>query len=189
MESEDQCPREWVRRTTPSKCVAGILLSYLVFILTGIVSPCHALDNEKTRASLRGLPGFFLMVEDVRVDIEDDGLTRNDIHGLAEKFLTDAGIKLLSRDAWRETPGSPWLYLYAQVMRRGYGDDRVYVFRISIEAKQRVTLAGRPESEEIHATTWSRSILGKTRWIEEIKEGVEISLQYFVEAYRSVNDL
>ncbi len=165
------------------------MLSCLAFAVIGPVSTSYALDNEKTRASLSGLPGFYLVVEDLRVEIEEDGLTRNEIHAFAGKLLADAGIRLFSMDEWQEAPGSPWIYLYAHVMRRGYGDDRVYVFNISVEVKQRVNLAGKPGSEEIHATTWSRSILGKSAWIEDIKKGVEICVQDFVEAYNSVNNI
>lgn len=187
MRSGNQYLIEKARRTASHKRAAGILLSCLAFVLTGAVSPCHALDNEKTRASLRGIPGFYLVVEDLRVEIEEDGLTRNEIHRIAGEHLTAAGIRLLSGAEWEETPGSPWLYLYAHVMRRGHGDDRVYVFNISVEVKQRVNLAEKPDSEEIHATTWSRSILGRSAWIEDIKKGVEACIHDFVEAYRSVN--
>lgn len=187
MLSEERNSWKKERRIRPFKLASGLLLSFMAIALAAPVSKCLALDNEKTRASLRGLPGFFLMVEDVRVEIEEEGLSRNEIYRYAEEYLSNAGIRVLSAEEWGETPGNPWLYLYPQVIRRGFGDERTFVFRISIEVKQRVELAERPVSEEIHATTWSRSILGTTRWIDEIMDGVEICLQYFVDAYRSVN--
>jgi len=164
-----------------------LLLALTVAVLAGHAEPCRALDNDKTRLSLKGLPGVYLMVEDLRLEIEEDGLTRNEIHGLAQELLSSAGIRLLSETEWQETPGRPWLYLYAHVMRREYVDERVYVFNISIEVKQQVRLARAQEAEPLHATTWSRAILGKSGWLEDIRKGVEICLQDFVEAYRSVN--
>ena len=167
--------------------VRGLLLALTVALLAGHAAPCNALDNDKTRVSLEGLPGVYLVVEDLRLEIEEDGLTRNEIHGFAEKLLTSAGIRVLSEAEWQETPGRPWLYLYAHVMRREYVDERVYVFNISIEVKQQVRLARAPEAEPVHATTWSRSILGKSGWLEDIRKGVEICIQDYIEAYRSVN--
>ncbi|MCF8062011.1 MAG: hypothetical protein K9M82_05800 [Deltaproteobacteria bacterium] len=179
--------RDAVRRTALGWGNAGLLLLVLAVALAGYAVPCHGLDTDKTRASLEGLPGVYLMVEDLRLEIEEDGLTRNEIHGFAKKLLTSAGIRLLSEEEWQETPGRPWLYLYAHVMRREYVEERVYLFNISIEVKQQVRLSRAPDAEPIYATTWSRSILGKSGWLEDIRKGVELSLQDFIEAYRSVN--
>ncbi len=187
MGSEERQGAKPLRRTEVRLCKCGLLLLALAAAPVGYARPCSALDNDKTRASLEGLPGVYLVVEDLRLEIEEDGLTRNEIHGLAEKLLTSAGIRLLSEAEWQEMPGSPWLYLYAHVMRREYVDERVYVFNISVEVKQQVRLARAPEAEPVHATTWSRAILGKSGWLEDIRKGVEICLQDFVEAYRSVN--
>ena len=159
----------------------------LAVTLIGHARSGRALDNDKTRGSLEGIPGVFLVVEDLRLEIEEDGLTRNGIHGTARELLSSARIRLLSEAEWQQTPGRPWLYLYVHVMRREYVEERVYVFNISIEVKQRVKLVRAPEAEPVHATTWSRSILGKSGRLEDIRKGVEICLQDFVEAYRSVN--
>ncbi len=187
MGSEGRKEHDAVRRTGLLVRTARCLLLALTVVLAAHAEPCLALDNDKTRASLEGLPGMYLVVEDLRLEIEEDGLTRNEIHGLAEKLLTSAGIRLLSEAEWQETPGSPWLYLYAHVMRREYVEERVYVFNISVEVKQQVRLARAPEAEPVYATTWSRAILGKSGWLEDIRKGVEICLQDFVDAYRSVN--
>ncbi len=146
-----------------------------------------ALDNDRTRASLQGLPGVFPVVEDLRVEIEEDGLTRNEVRRHLEQRLTDAGIRLLTEAQWRETPGSPWLYLYAHVMRREYVNERVYVFNISIEVKQKALLTRTTDAEPLHVTTWSRSFLGKSAWLEDVREALDLCIQDFVEAYRSVN--
>jgi hypothetical protein len=164
-----------------------ILLLTLAVAMAGHARPGHALDNDRTRASLEGLPGVYLVVEDLRLEIEEDGLTRNEIHGTAKELLSKAGIRLLTEAEWLEAPGRPWLYLYAQVMRREYVQERVYLFNISIEVKQQVELVRTTDAEPVHATTWSRSILGKSAWLEDIRKGVEICLRDFVEAYRSVN--
>jgi len=164
----------------------GLMAAMVVW---GFTSPCLALDNVATRATLKGLAGVYLMVEDLRLEIEEDGLTRNEIHQTAWERLESGGIPLLSEEEWHETPGSPWLYLYAHVMRREFVDERVYIFNISIELKQKAKLAVTPDADPVFVTTWSRTILGKSGYIDDIRKGVDLCLQDFVEAYRSVNGL
>jgi hypothetical protein len=175
---------------TRARRLAGFSVGLMVAMaLWGFTSPCSALDNAKTRATLKGLAGVYLMVEDLRLEIEEDGLTRNEIHQTAWDRLESGGIRLLSEEEWRETPGSPWLYLYAHVMRREFVDERVYIFNISIELKQKAKLAVAPDADPVFVTTWSRTILGKSGYIDDIRKGVYLCLQDFVEAYRSVNGL
>lgn len=157
-------------------------------LILGIAS-ARAVDNERTRQTLRGLKGVYAVVEDLRLEIEEEGLTRNEIHKTAVETLRAAGIPVLSEEAWQEAPGSPWLYLYAHVMRREFVEERVYVFNISIELKQKVSLTRAPEEEAVFATTWSRALLGKSGYLEDIRKGVQICLDDFIDAYGSMNPL
>ena len=176
-----------IRMGTLGGCLGIIALAIAVMALNGPAQPCLALDNATTRATLKGLPGVYLMVEDIRLEIEEDGFTRDEMDQLARKHLESAGVRLIPEEEWRDLPGSPWLYLYAHVMRREFVEERVYIFNISIELKQKATLARMPQEDPVFVTTWSRSILGKSGFLEDIRRGVELCLEDFVEAYRSVN--
>ena len=151
------------RRRRLWRLLASLAAVVAALAAAGQASPCLALDNAATRATLKDLPGVYLMVEDVRLEIEEDGLTRNEIHQTALKRLESAGIRLLSEAEWRDIPGSPWLYLYAHVMRREFVEERVYVFNISIELKQKAALARTPDAEPVFATTWEPVHPGEER--------------------------
>jgi len=175
------------RRGAPWGRLAFIAVAVAVMAVAGSASPCLALDNATTRATLKGLPAVYLMVEDLRLEIEEEGFTRNEMDQIARKLLESAGVRLIPEAEWLDMPGSPWLYLYAHVMRREFVEERVYVFNISVELKQKATLARAPDGEPVFVTTWSRSLLGKSGYLEDIRKGVEICLEDFVEAFRSVN--
>ena len=169
----------------PSHSALLVTIAAFLSLVLGVV-PAGAVDNERTRQTLRGLQGVYVVVEDLRLEIEEEGLTRNEIHKTAVEALGTAGIPVLSEEAWQEAPGSPWLYLYAHVMRREFVDERVYVFNTSIEVKQKVSLERAPE-EDVFATTWSRALLGKSGYLEDVRKGIQLCLDDFIEAYRSMN--
>jgi len=166
---------------------ALVVIALAFFCLSLGVAPAESVDNERTRQTLRGLEGVYVVVEDLRLEIEEEGLTRNEIHKMAVETLGAAGVPVLSEDAWQEAPGSPWLYLYAHVIRREFVEERVFVFNLSIELKQKVNLTRAPEEEDVFATTWSRALLGKSGYLEDVRKGVQVCLEDFIDAYRSMN--
>ena len=60
------------------------------------VAPATASDSEIDRASLKGLTGVFVLVEDLNPPEEQAGLKTADIQADAEEKLKAAGIPLLS---------------------------------------------------------------------------------------------
>ena len=66
-----------------------LILVLLLLASTG----AQGLDNENTRATLRGLNGVQVVVEDMmKPDIERDGLTRQQLQTDVELRLRKAGI-------------------------------------------------------------------------------------------------
>lgn len=152
-------------------------------------APGSAMDNNQTRPTLKGLTGVHIIIEDLRLEIEEAGLTRDLINKLARQKLGSADIALLSEQEWRETPGNPWLYIYAHVMKREFVEERVFIFNISIELKQKVVLVRTQDRQPVFATTWSKAILGKSGNLDDVRMGLELCLEDFIEAYRSANGL
>jgi hypothetical protein len=165
-----------------------ILCGTLVVNMALMAGPsrAYALDNEQTRPSLRDLTGVYVIMEDLKPDVERDGLNSGELHSDIENRLKEAGIKVLSGRAWREEEGRPWLYVYPHVLRREFYARMVYVFSISVEFKQQVSLVRNP-SVEVFATTWSKNVVGKTGFPEDIRKNILSALDDFIEAFFSVN--
>jgi hypothetical protein len=170
--------------------IRNTLKTWIMIVLTTACAlPALAMDNDQTRPTLKGIAGVHVVVEDLRLEIEEAGLTRDLIAKLAQDKLGSAGIKILSDEEWRETPGNPWLYIYAHVMRRELVKEKVFIFNIDIELKQKVLLVRIQDRQPVFATTWSKAILGKSGSLDDVRMGLELCLEDFIEAYRSANGL
>ena len=66
-------------------------------LLLWSLAPAMASDSEIDRASLKGLTGVFVLVEDLNPPEEQAGLKAADIQADAEQQLKAAGIPLLSK--------------------------------------------------------------------------------------------
>jgi hypothetical protein len=145
-----------------------------------------ALDNEKTRLTMKGLKGVYVVVEDLDLKIEGEGLGREQLQKGAELELGKAGIRILSEEEWRNEEGEPWLYIYVHVVKKLLQKKAVYIFHISIELKQKVRLL-RESGGEVFATTWSKAVLGKSGELKDVEKGLKAMLTFFIEAFNSVN--
>src|SRR5665213_1189596 len=77
------------------------------------VAPATASDSDIDRASLKGLTGVFVLVEDLNPAEEQAGLKTADIQADAVQQLQAAGIPLLSKEQDIQAPGMPTLYINA----------------------------------------------------------------------------
>jgi hypothetical protein len=126
-------------------------------------------DNEFTRPTLRGLKEVGVLVEDLGPEIERSGLSITQIQTDVELRLRMAGIKVLSKEEYFETPWSPYLYVHVNVFKAEA--IRAYVYSISVELEQDVYLA-RIFREQLVA-------LEKRGLSPEAKESLERGKQYF----------
>src|SRR5437879_13447851 len=67
-----------------------------------------ARDTEYTRATLRGLEGVWVVVEGLGPDVEQAGLTKQQLQTDVELWLRKAGIPVLTEKVVLEVPGAPW---------------------------------------------------------------------------------
>ncbi len=162
-----------------------IFLIVIVLCKLSIASFLFASDNNVNRLSLRGLKGVYVSVEKIDSEIEKDGLTKSLIRKDVELKLQRAGIKILSRDKWFETTGSPYLYVNVNVLKLPASKE--YIYSINTAFRQNVYPVREP-IEVIGATTWSiGEIVGITYNLNKIRSSVKGQADKFIKTYLTVN--
>jgi hypothetical protein len=140
-------------------------------------------DDRDDRASLRGIEGVRIVVEDLDPEVVKDGLTEGQIRADVDLKLSVAGIKVLSEEENRKEKGHPWLYVNAAIMKTDSGS---YVYTIFIEFNQDVRLVRDPDVE-VSIGTWEVVHTGMTEKLSHIRERVKTHVDEFVNAFLSVN--
>ena len=151
------------------------------------IAPAAASDSEIDRASLKGLQGVFVLVEDLNPPEEEAGLKAADIQADAEQQLKAAGIPLLSKAQNLDTPGMPTLYVSVSVASSTATD--VWPFSIDVNLEQQATLKRSPDTFVPTAVTWHVGSLGAVDKsnIRSVRERVNEQVAKFVNAYFKVN--
>jgi hypothetical protein len=174
----------YTHTTTRSfRVLAGLAVLWGFIGLAGGKS--WATDSERTRATLRGVEGVHVVVEDLRPDVERAGLTRQQLQTDVELQLRQAGIPLVTSAERVHVPGQPFLAVAVHVVPRA--DGLLAAYAITVEVYQVASL----ETAAVKATvsTWS---VGKTGSIglpllAALRDSVKDSVEHFINAYLSVN--
>jgi hypothetical protein len=158
---------------------AALLLSSLV--------PATASDSEIDRASLKGLQGVYVLVEDLNPPEEQAGLKTVDIQADIVQKLQAAGIPLLSKDQDIQTPGMPTLYVSVSVASSPSGD--LWPFSVDVNLEQQATLKRNPDTFVPTAITWHVGAIGAVDKsnVRSIRDRVNEQIAKFVNAYNKVN--
>jgi hypothetical protein len=144
--------------------------------------PCPAPAGEAQASgsrpsSLKGLPGFHVVVERLAPKVEEAGLTQQDLQSDVQSRLEEAGVPL-SKDA-------PVL-LYANVAV--VCSDLVCAYNVNLEVQQAVHPVLHPEAGPLLATTWNTGTTGLTdRRLRSIRDRVGEQVDQFLKAYRTAN--
>ena len=144
-----------------------------------------AQDNEDTRATLRGVEGVLVFVEDLGDDVEHAGLTRQQIRTDVELRLRKAGIRILTEAERVGMPGAPWLSVNVIVYL--HPDTRLAAFRIDVSLQQLAFLA--TDGSRALVSTWSvgeTGIVGRRR-LFDLRNDVKDQVDAFVNAYLRVH--
>jgi len=163
------------------------LCSWVIGILIFVASPLGALNSEMNRATLQGLKGVRVLMEDLAPEVEREGLVKNQLQRNVEEKLRSAGIRVFSQEETVRTPGEPYLYVNVNV-NFAKGEEEVCSYSIDIAIIQNVTLARNPKQTS-YAITWSTGgvgMIGK-KSLRELKESVDEIVEIFVQAFFSVN--
>jgi hypothetical protein len=159
-------------------------IAIVVFILA-LVTPAVAQDTKDERATLAGLTGVSVGVENMSAEAERDGLTRSALQTDVELKLRLAGIPVLTLMESVLAPNGANLYLNVNML----GDEMgLYAYSIRLELKQRVRLYRDP-TVVTPAATWgtgSVGLVGKVR-LTSVRDGVRDRLDQFINAYLAAN--
>jgi hypothetical protein len=155
----------------------------IIGVLTLLSSSVFALKQKFSQPTFSGLEGIYFAVEDLNPEIEQDGLTTNQIKGDVERKLRLAGIKVLSQEEWKKEKGSPYLYVNAHIMKVMNG---VYVFNITTAFIQEVHLVRR-SNIRVPASIWSAETLGISDHLKDIRNPTKDCVDKFINAYLSMN--
>jgi len=146
-----------------------------------------ASDDEYSGKSLRGLRGVYVLVEDLRPEVEQAGLTKAMIQTDAELKLRLAGIRVLTQDENLKEPGMPYLYLRATVFQ---SSPKSWRFSVTVELTQYVQLTRNP-AIVVGAHTWSserlNGIAPSADMPQMVRSDSKDLVDQFINAYLAVN--
>lgn len=163
------------------RALAGWVLTAL--LVTGFVGVASSQDEPQTRASLVGLEGVRVYVEELKPEIEAEGLTSGSLEQDAREELKAGGVPLLSEGI--QGSGEPYLYVYLHVFRLPT-QTRRYLFYIRVELNQQVALQRDPRIVG-PAVTWSDGGVGLDFSLENIRGIVRQQVRKFARAYSMAN--
>jgi len=153
---------------------------FTLVILNSFVLAQRTLDQER-RALLRGLQGCRVVVERLKPEIEQDGLTTKQLQTDTELKFRMAGIKVLSREESAKTMGMPFFSLNANVGPSQTG----YIYNISVSLVERVQLMR--NGDIVWAFTWQKGYLGITPDLSDIRQKVKDYVDRFINDYLAAN--
>ncbi len=162
-----------------------LILGVMTFALVKWDSSILAMDlmdNEFTRSTLRGIKGVHVIVQDLKPEIEQNGLTKKQLQTDTELKLRLGRIKVLS-EKWAFGESRPLLSVNITVLKDRSG---LYIYTIAIDLMQKVFLVRKPNIATV-ASTWSTGYVGGASYVDAIRKDTKDGLERFVNAYLSVN--
>lgn len=164
-------------------------ITVILFLLIFWVLPTAAEDSDVSRATLAGLQGVSIIVEDLQPNVQKyaakSGLSKMQVLKDTQKLLTDGGIRIVSGNDWLNIPGRPILYVSINTHET---EKYWYAYDIQIQLRQMATLVANPQQKTL-ATTWSMNITGQANigTLQAIRQDTGVMVGKFVQAYRMVN--
>ena len=166
----------------PFVSIALILSAFLAL-------PVLADDSEVSRATLSGLQGVNVVVEEVQPNIQKYaakfGLSGAQIRRDVVQKLMEGGLRVVEGNEWLAIPGRPVLSVSVNTHET---EKYWYAYDIKIELRQLAVLEASPQVKTL-ASTWSLNITGLANIgnLNLIRQDVGALAGKFVQAYRAVN--
>jgi len=165
------------------------LMAIIALLLTLFAWSGFAEDSEVSRATLVGIPGLRVIVEEVQPNVQKYaakfGLSGAQISRDVEQKLREIGIRVVEGNDWLAIPGRPALYVNINTHET---EKYWYAYDIRLELRQLATLEANPQVKTL-AGTWSLSITGLANIgnLNMIRQDAGVLVGRFVQAYRAVN--
>jgi hypothetical protein len=168
----------------------GVLAVILwgVVLIAGFSGPPRALAQEEPdRLSLRGLKSVYVIVEDLPAELQEKGPFKALIQATMEEKVKRAGLVLLSREAWQNTPGTPLLYANVN-LSKAKTKDGVRACSINLCLAQRTNLERDPTLRSL-GRTWQAGIVGLVgdADMEVVVSQVGTLVDYFLSEVRAAS--
>jgi len=166
---------------------AKALCFWVIGIWIFVASPLYALNSEMNRATLQGLRGVRVLVEDLAPEVERDGLVKDQLQKSVEERLRTAGIRVLTQEEAVKAPGEPYLYVNVNISF-AKGEEGICSYSIDVALIQNVTLVRIPKQAS-YAVTWSTGGVGLigNKSLSELKGTIEEIVDIFIKSFLSVN--
>ncbi len=164
------------------KTLAGVM----TFAFWGIAVWGTTAWADLRHETLRGLAGVWVVVEKLHPDIDQGGVTRSQLQADAEARLRQAGLRVLTQDECWETPGMPWLYITAGILK---ATDTTYAVTIEASLHQEVILARAPHVKTF-GVTWDTGVnigVVGVGQMGTVREHVGALVDRFIADYRAAN--
>jgi len=168
------------------------LIIAIAFAWFAGLPPASAQDSELSRKTLAGLPGVYVLVEELQPNItkydrylKKAGLSRVRLKENVEKRLRAGGIRTLSREEWLKTRGQPVLYLNVNSHEN---EKYWFAYDVTLELQQVVCMEARPSVRTL-ADTWSLNSTGVVHIgnLDGIYRETERLVDRFIAAWRTAN--
>jgi hypothetical protein len=163
-----------------------------VFVLLVVsVVPVHAFDADVSRETLKGLTGFYVLIEELNpniakyANVQKNNISTQQLKSQVENRLQKAGIRVLSWDEMMKTSERPILYVCVNTHEY---EKFWYAYDIRVEVQQLVTLMSRP-GKTISGATWSVNMTGVMNigQLQTLYDNLGVLLDRFIQAYKKVN--
>jgi hypothetical protein len=161
----------------------------MVLLLPFFAWPGFAEDSESSRATLVGIQGLQVIVEEVQPNVQKYaakfGLSGAQIRRDVEQKLRESGIRVVEGNDWLALPGRPALCVNVNTHET---EKYWYAYDIKMELRQLAVLEANPQVKTL-AGTWSISITGLANIgnLNLIRQDVGVLVAGFVQAWKLVN--
>jgi hypothetical protein len=179
------------------RCVAVLAVSAtLILALWAVVRAADKAEGdrsqleyaEKQGETLRGAQGVYVLVRQLKPEIEQLGLTRAALRIDTELQLRQYGIKVLTSEEWLKTPNAPDLCINVNVMP--LNEDPIPFLAASIEVRfdQQVWLV-RDSTMRCSAATWHANAAWRVprARLASVRDVVKDNVAKFINDYLAVN--
>jgi hypothetical protein len=144
---------------------AGLVLLIVLAGMTclSIISEVRAeptdkeLIDEERRMPLKGVKGFYVLIESLGDEEKKDGLSIDTLQNAVQLKLRSSGILVVSKDEWIKNP--EYLRLYINLNMLKLKSLSTYAYNMTLQIKEYVKLP-RETVTFCHVTIWNDSYTG-----------------------------
>lgn len=159
----------------------GVLTVAALTCLLVSTRTAHSAHLTRDTDTLKGLRDVVVYVELQKPSVEQAGLSRKQLIADVEQHLRPCGIRVLTPQQGRRTPGTAFLFLGVDTIR----EHGRFFYVSQLQLLQRVSLKRRPQ-DFTWAGTWERDHCGKED-ASGVRDTIRQLVDTFATEYASVN--